>query len=662
MTDGNGHATNWTYDDQNRMVAKTFADGTEVAYNYENTTSRLRSITDALNQVTTYTYNLDDSLKARAYLNAINPTPGVSFTYDPIFLRITHMTDGNGTTAYAYYPITNPPALGANLLKTVTGPNGDLVSFAYDALERPATRTVDGSVAQLGFDSIGRIITDKNALDTFNIAYLGGSALPLSLNSVSTKGFESLYGYFGSTGDDQLKTITNQFHNGTAITPISNFQYTYDTDDEVTSTAIQKQFATAITRATGYDAAGQLVSLTASASGGSNYHFAYDNGANRISETVGATTTSFTYNNVNEITAPGPAIYDKDGEPLTLGGKSFKWDAANRLISVSSGADITKFAYDGLNRRTRITQLSSGKTVSDKFYVWSGSTLWLETDSLNHNGITQRYLPEGVIQNARPFYYAADNLLSVRELVDASGIVEASYDYDPYGVRMQLSGTENSDFGFARLFHEAQSGLDLALYRGYNAAHRGWLSRDPMGEIAGPNLYSYALNSPINYIDPRGLWYIAVGFAANLWSEIIDMGTNEGPSGGLVIGTNPCGGWFTSWRSFASHLVPRIGSYGAALGDPISSGGFGGGASVGVQLTGSLITGSLSDFYSKGTSAGVQGDALGKIGFSLNNPGSQTGWNWNGSGTLTVGVGPAAGLQQITQSTTTYGRYWPNNF
>ena len=152
------------------------------------------------------------------------------------------MTDGNGTTAYAHYPITNPPALaGANLLKTSPAKwrPGELRirrSGAPTDADRPTNL-----VAQLGFDFIRLdIITDKNALNTFNIAYLGGSALPLSLNSVSTRSSQSLHGDFGSTGDDQLKTITNQFHNGTAVTPISNFQYTYDTDDEVTSTAIRK--------------------------------------------------------------------------------------------------------------------------------------------------------------------------------------------------------------------------------------------------------------------------------------------------------------------------------------------------------------------------------------------------------------------------------------
>jgi RHS repeat-associated protein len=55
--------------------------------------------------------------------------------------------------------------------------------------------------------------------------------------------------------------------------------------------------------------------------------------------------------------------------------------------------------------------------------------------------------------------------------------------------------------------------LTLTWYRAYDAELARWLSRDPLESITGempemvqgPNLYQYAFNNPVNWIDPLGL-------------------------------------------------------------------------------------------------------------------------------------------------------------
>ena len=52
---------------------------------------------------------------------------------------------------------------------------------------------------------------------------------------------------------------------------------------------------------------------------------------------------------------------------------------------------------------------------------------------------------------------------------------------------------------------------------GYDPSIGRWLSRDPIGEEDGPNLYGYVLNDPINWFDPFGLQTVTVnGATANL--------------------------------------------------------------------------------------------------------------------------------------------------
>jgi YD repeat-containing protein len=352
ITDENGHVTRFDHDLQSRLIGKTYADGTRTSYAYENTISRLSSLTDALGQVTSYSYNIDDTLKGIAYAHASNPTPAVSLAWDPpavslawdpAFLRMLKMTDGTGATTYNYNPITNVPVLGAGRLSNIGGPRGDILSYTYDALGRTVKTTADAAVlSSLTFDPIGRTTADNNALDTFTINYLGASELPSAIASALS--LKSSYSYFPNTGDDRLQKITNSNHAGALV---SSFQYGYDADGVVTSSTIQKQFAAAFTRNMTYDAGSRLLKVTPTAGGGSTFGFSYDPAGNRTSQTIGAAVTAFSYNKVDELISPGPATYDAEGQPLTLAGLSYKWDAAHRLVAVTGGTHTTTFAYDG---------------------------------------------------------------------------------------------------------------------------------------------------------------------------------------------------------------------------------------------------------------------------------------------------------------------------
>jgi RHS repeat-associated protein len=65
-----------------------------------------------------------------------------------------------------------------------------------------------------------------------------------------------------------------------------------------------------------------------------------------------------------------------------------------------------------------------------------------------------------------------------------------------------FSGTFLPDFGFAHMYRHSVSGMDLTLYRPYNANSGSWLSRDAMDTVRP---YSYGFNDPVSNIDPLGL-------------------------------------------------------------------------------------------------------------------------------------------------------------
>ena len=258
-----------------------------------------------------------------------------------------------------------------------------------------------------------------------------------------------------------------------------------------------------------YDAASRLISATLGTNGMPpapsavpQFAYRYDAASNPTSIAANGATQSPTYTSTNEI---GGGTYDLNGSPTSLEGATYAWDAANRLISATVGGIESDFTYDGLSRLVRIVEKQGGSTTSDKAYTWAGATRVLEHDNeASGSPVSKQYFAQGLVDGGHAYYYAADRLGSVRQLVDGKGTIRASYDYDPYGAQVKLSGDSNSDLGYARYFGQTSQGLAFALYRAYTPTGGRWLSRDPIGESGGLNLYQYAGGDPVNRLDPSG--------------------------------------------------------------------------------------------------------------------------------------------------------------
>jgi len=203
--------------------------------------------------------------------------------------------------------------------------------------------------------------------------------------------------------------------------------------------------------------------------------------------------------------------YDANGNMTDNGsGQTYKWDAEDRLIEITRGTETTEIAYDGMSRRTRITEKSSGVTVEDHHYIWDGAEI-VERRASNGTTWEQRYYAEGFVDATEgDFYYTPDHLGSIREVVADDGVtVESQYDYEIWGEVERIAGVgAGSPFRYTGHFYHAPTELHLTWFRAYDADLGRWLSRDPMvvAEFLpeGPNLYSYAASNPLLFIDLHG--------------------------------------------------------------------------------------------------------------------------------------------------------------
>ncbi|HEY5895709.1 MAG TPA: RHS repeat-associated core domain-containing protein [Chthoniobacterales bacterium] len=598
IVDPAGNRTSWVRDVQGREVYKIYPDKTQVAYQYENATGRLKSATDAKGQRTNYQYFIDGSLKQVSYTdasgNALVPaTPGVAFTYEPVYGRLATMTDGIGTTTNAYNPVPNATtqSLGAGRLATVDGPwASDTIGYGYDELGRIKTRQIDGAAnsTSYGYDTLGRIATVTNSLGAFIYSYLRQTGLVA--NVIYPNGQTTTYDYFNNTGDQRLKQIKN-LTSASAI--ISQFDHTYAATGRMdTWTQNNSGLSAAKRYQFGYDLADQLTSAGLSnVSTGANLGeqaWRYDRAGNRVTNQDGNAVTSYTANNLNQFTASNgggmmrfagtvnePATvtvggnpasvdaanryegyaqvdagtmtrvhivatdkegnvtdkyvdvthatipakvynYDLNGSLLNYGPSgtpevTYTYDAANRLASVTKGADIYSYEYDGMNRRVR-EKLNGAET---KRWVWDGLEIAEHRNASNQ--IAKRYFPQGFTLNTQSptlnLFYARDHLGGIREVTDSAQAVRGRYDYDPYGVRSANLITANpieSDFGYTGHYYDASTGLHAAPFRFYNASLGRWINRDPIRENGGINLYGYVQNNPINYYDLKGLNPLAI--------------------------------------------------------------------------------------------------------------------------------------------------------
>ncbi len=500
LTDPMGRTTSWLTDVQSRPIAKQYADGSQVQYFYENASSRLRQVIDEKQQVTQFTYNRDDTLKSTAYFNTVVPTPGVSYTYDPNYRRRVSMTDGTGTTLYSYHPVTTTPALGANQLANVDGPlTNDTITYEYDELGRRVSTAINGVAMRITYDAAGRVVSETNALGTFTFAYDGASGRLLT--NVFPNGLIVERGYGGNLEDRELQRITHRI----GATPVSEFLYGRDHLADRITTWSQQVGATAPSlHSFGYDAFDQLLSATVTNSGSliSTFGYTYDPLGNRLTEQVGVSNYTATYNALNQLsttTAPGAS-------------RTNEWDAKDRLIAVNAGNQRTEFTYDGMDRMVSLRHLTNGIEASVRRFVWCDSDVCEERNAAG--AVTRRFYEQGMKvesgQTTGSFFYTRDHLGSIRELTDNNGTTRARYSYDPFGRRTRLSGDAEADFGFTGLFFAREAGLFMAHFRAYDAEVGRWLSRDPLRQAElkeGPNLYAYVANNPVNAVDPLGLMF-----------------------------------------------------------------------------------------------------------------------------------------------------------
>lgn len=177
---------------------------------------------------------------------------------------------------------------------------------------------------------------------------------------------------------------------------------------------------------------------------------------------------------------------------------------------------VYEYGYDAFGLRSSVT--ADGATTT---YLNDPLGYGYAVASYGPNG-DNHYSVSGAIAALRTggetYYYNFNHLGSVTEITGADGTIANSYTYDHEGNVEVLTEKISNPYTYAGIFGIVNDGNGLIYDRAryVSAATDSFISPDPAGEYFDPNLYRYANNNAVIFIDITG--YSAVGDAAgNAW-------------------------------------------------------------------------------------------------------------------------------------------------
>ena len=166
--------------------------------------------------------------------------------------------------------------------------------------------------------------------------------------------------------------------------------------------------------------------------------------------------------------------------------------------------ETRKYVWDGFNIAAEIIIDHVTPATNISFYTW-GIDL---SGSLQGAGGVGGLLSDTRLSSTETnsYYALGDANGNVTEYVDENGTVEAHYEYSATGEETYKSGSMKDDFThrFSTKPYDPETGL-VAYELRYLKPDLTFLSRDPIEERGGNNLYGFVDNDAVNKVDPLGL-------------------------------------------------------------------------------------------------------------------------------------------------------------
>jgi RHS repeat-associated protein len=450
---------------------------------------------------------------------------------------LTQITDAAGTRTFACNPYgeLETDSLAANGIAWQ-------VSERYDGLGRQAgyELSADGRRVQqthLSYDGKGRLstLTAEGMETPFSWTYCEQGGLVEQL--AYPNGMTRVNTYEDSR--DLLSVI--DYRRPGSANPPARHEYDYDALGRPTrrrdtwNTAAPKT-----TRLFTYNSRGELVGDQLRPGG--RFGYQYDNIGNRKEAFEFGSTTDYETDELNRyagiVRNGGEAFtpqYDADGNQTLVKTSTGIWtvtyNAENRPVKFESedGGTTVECAYDSMGRRFEKKVTVGGTTGFHARYLYRDYLQVAECDLTGETPkLVRSYLwdpsePEATrvlamtrweangTQVKEHLYCMHDAMKNVTSLFGEARGRRALYEYRSYGGLVTSEGNmaQENKFRFSCEYMDDELGLIYYNYRHLNPRDGRWISRDPIAEQGGWNLFAFVNNNGIINFDYLGKGYLA---------------------------------------------------------------------------------------------------------------------------------------------------------
>lgn len=465
------------YDNANRVLTRTYTDGTPQAfYKYDDPNIQFSKgkLTRSSNSVST------NQIVAFDNLGRVLASQQITDNNDPF--TSSYLYNLSGALVEETYPsgrkVKNTFEADGDLAKIETQKAG----FGWETRAQNFAYNSSGAISQI---QIGNGLWETAQFNNrLQVTQLGLGTSPTD-SSVWRLNYE--FGELDANGNTNAAKNNGNIAKQTVTSAAGIFTQTYR-----------------------YDSLERLKEAKETSGGNQVWiqNFAYDRYGNRIgqNQTVNGITSSGTPTvdiNTNRFTTGQGYVYDFAGNIVQDNqGRQFTFNGDNKQVEVKNAQNVTigQYFYDADGKR--IKKITNTETT---VFVYSSGKLVAEFTATNATPVAPSTQ-----------YFGTDMLESLRIITNQNAQIVSQRDFMPFGEDVPRTnyGTDNNRYKFTTYQKDNETGLDFAEARYYNNANGRFTAVDPLlasGKSGNPqtfNRYVYVGNSPTTIIDPLGLdWF-----------------------------------------------------------------------------------------------------------------------------------------------------------